>query len=258
MSNGLENKRVLVTAGASGIGAAAAAMFKASGCKVHICDVNEAAVTEFLANNPGISGSVTDVSNESAVQSLFETVSAELGGLDILINNAGIAGPTAFVDEMDFGEWQQCLDVNLNGAFLCARSAIPMLKDSKNGSIINMSSTAGLFGMEGRAPYVSAKWAIIGFTKTLAIELGGDGINCNAICPGCVEGDRIDRVIAAQAANSAMSEADVRASYVEACSMKAFITADEIASLMVYLCSDIGANISGQAIPVDGHAESIS
>lgn len=258
MATGLENKRVLVTAGASGIGAAAAAMFMASGSRVHICDVNETAIDAFLQANPTASGSVADVSDEGAVQSLFEIVRQELGGLDILINNAGIAGPTAFVENVDYAEWRKCMDVNLGGAFLCARQAIPLLKESQGGAIINLSSTAGLFGFPGRSPYAAAKWAIIGFTKTLAMELGDDGIRCNAICPGSVEGDRMDRVIAAESKNTGMSEQEVRTGYVACTSLKTFVTAEDIATTMVFLCSDAGSKISGQAIPVDGHSESIS
>ncbi len=258
MGGGLDNKRVLVTAGASGIGAAAAAMFLEAGSRVHICDVNEAAISEFISNHPGASGSVADVSDEGAVGSLFETVKGELGGLDILINNAGIAGPTDYVENVDYAEWQKCMDVNLGGAFLCARLAIPMLRESKGGAIINLSSTAGLFGYPGRSPYAAAKWAIIGFTKTLAMELGGDGIRCNAICPGAVEGERMDRVIAAESRNTGVSEDKLRATYVSCTSLKTFVSADDIAATMLFLCSDAGAKISGQAVPVDGHSESIS
>ena len=258
MTSGLESKRVLVTAGASGIGAAAAAQFLASGSRVHICDVNEAAIDSFLKANPGATASACDVSDEAAVASLFGAVKEELGGLDILINNAGIAGPTAFTENIDYADWQKCMDVNLGGAFLCARQAIPMLKESKGGSIINLSSTAGLFGFPGRAPYSCAKWAIIGFTKTLAMELGGDGIRCNAICPGSVEGDRMDRVIEAEHKNTGMSKADIRTAYTSSSSMKTFVSADDIASAMIFLCSDAGSKVSGQALPVDGHSESIS
>ena len=257
MSNDFSGIRVLITAGASGIGAATAKQFLDAGAKIHICDIDEAALSRFLSENPTATGSFADASNEQSVDALFETVKKELGGLDVLNNNAGIAGPTAPIQDIEFADWNRCMDVNLGAAFLCAKRAIPMLKEAGGGSIINMSSTAGLFGFPNRAPYASAKWAIIGFTKTLAMELGGDGIRANCICPGSVTGDRMDRVVAAHAASTGESEEAVREGYVECTSMKTFVSPDDIAASILFLCSQAGSKISGQAIPVDGHSESV-
>mgnify|MGYP002631376547 CR=1 FL=1 len=258
MANDMQGVRVVVTAGAAGIGAATAKMFLGRGAKVHICDIDNYALAQFLDENPEASGVVADVSNEQEVDDLFVSADEQLGGLDFMINNAGIAGPTALVHEIAYADWQQCIDVNLSGAFLCSRQAIPRLKSSGGGGIVNLSSTAGMFGFPRRAPYSAAKWAIIGFTKTLAMELGPLGIRANAICPGAVSGPRMDRVIAAEAFASGKSEDDVRSAFTECTSLRTFVTAEDIAETIGFLCSDLGAKISGQAIPVDGHSESVS
>ncbi len=257
MASEFADTRVLITAGASGIGAVTAKYFLDAGARVHICDINEAAVSRFLAENPSATGCVTDVSDERAVAALFTVVEKQLGGLDVMYNNAGIAGPTALIQDVSYTDWHTCLDVNLGAAFLCSRHAIALLKAAGGGSIINMSSTAGLFGYPRRAPYCAAKWAIIGFTKTLAMELGGDGIRANCICPGSVSGDRMDKVVAHQAAASGESEDDIRKSYVSSVSLKTFVSPQDIAALVLFLCSQAGSKISGQAIPVDGHSEAV-
>ncbi len=253
----LEGAGVIVTAGAAGIGAATARMFLSRGAKVHICDVDDYALAQFLDENPGATGVKADVSDEDDVERLFDTADEEIGGLTYMISNAGIAGPTALVQDVNYEEWKQCIDVNLGGAFLCARQAIPRLKTTGEGAIINLSSTAGLFGYPHRSPYSSAKWAIIGFTKTLAMELGPLGIRANCICPGAVSGPRMDRVIAAEARASDRSEDEVRTAYTECVSLRTFVTVEDIANTIGFLCSDAGAKISGQAVPVDGHSESV-
>lgn len=258
MAKDMQGVRVVVTAGASGIGAATAKMFMGRGARVHICDIDDYALAQFLDENPDASGVVADVSKEQEVSDLFDSVDENLGGLDFMVNNAGIAGPTAPVHEIAYTDWQQCIDVNLSGAFLCSREAIPRLKTSGGGGIVNLSSTAGLFGFPRRAPYASAKWAIIGFTKTLAMELGPLGIRANAICPGAVSGPRMDRVIAAEALASGHSQEEVRAAFTQCTSLRTFVEADDIAAMIGFLCSDAGAKISGQAIPVDGHSEAVS
>jgi len=187
-------QRVLITAGAGGIGECLAKTFGAEGSRVHICDTDEQALEQILAANRGtISGTVADVSDPEAVDRLFEDVRSELGGLDVLINNAGTEGPIGPVEDISPEAWRRTLAVNLDGQFLCARNAVPLLKSAGSGCIINMSSTAGLGGCPNRSPYVASKWAVIGLTKTLAMELGIFGIRVNAICPGSVEGERIRR-----------------------------------------------------------------
>ena len=178
--------------------------------------------------------------------------------LDILVNNAGIAGPTAHVEDIDAGDWDQTIAVNLNGQFYCARRAVPMLKAAGGGSIINMSSSVAFSGCPMRAPYTAAKWAVIGFTKTLAMELGSDGIRVNAICPGSVEGPRIDAVIERDAQRRGIDTEEIRDLYLRQSSLRCFIGADDVANLAVFLASDAGAKISGQALGLDGHTESLA
>lgn len=247
--------RVLVTAAASGIGSVVAARFAAAGAKVHVCDVADEALAAFAAGHPGIGLTRADVSDPGDVDRLFEEALAGLGGLDVLVSNAGIAGPVGPVEDMDVVGWRRTLDVNLTGAFLCARRAVPALKRSGGGSIVLMSSNAGTMGLPYRGPYVATKWALIGFAKTLAMELGPSGIRVNAICPGDVDGERIRRVIALEAETRGLSEEEVVAERVAAVSLRTVVTADDVAELIMFVCSAAGAKISGQALLVDGNAE---
>ncbi len=207
------------------------------------------------AANPGIGATVADVAAPADVERLFDEALAFLGGLDILVNNAGIAGPAAPVEEMDVEGFARCVDVNLVGAFLCVRRAVPAIKAAGGGSIILMSSNAGTMGLPFRAPYVATKWGVIGLMKTLAMELGPHGIRVNAMCPGDVEGDRIRRVITMEAENRGLTYDEVVAERVEAVSLRTMVTADDVADMMLFLCSDAGAKVSGQAVLVDGNAE---
>jgi NAD(P)-dependent dehydrogenase (short-subunit alcohol dehydrogenase family) len=200
---------------------------------------------------------VADVSDEAQVQSLFKAATEKLGGLDVLVNMAGVAGPTANLEDISLADWRRCLAINLDGAFLCAKAAIPHLKRNQSGCIINMSSNAGLFGFPRRSPYASAKWALRGLTKTLAQELGPSGIRVNCICPGAVEGDRIDRVIAAEALKTNRSADDVRARIVSRSSLRQFVKPEDIAAMILFLASPAGARISGQEIAIDGHTETL-
>ena len=246
-------QRVLITAGASGIGRATALAFAARGDRVHVCDVDREALAAFAAAHPEIGTTLCDVAEEAQVAALFAEALVRLGGLDVLVNNAGIAGPTAPVEEVDYADWRRCLLVNLDGAFLCARAFAPVLKAQRSGAIVNLSSTAGLYGFRNRTPYCAAKWGVIGLTKTLASELGPFGVRVNAICPGSVEGERMDRVVAAAAAASGSTPEAVRAEFVSATAMSCFVRAEDIAAAILFLCSPGGERISGQAIPVDGH-----
>ncbi|MEI7514764.1 MAG: SDR family oxidoreductase [Betaproteobacteria bacterium] len=251
------NQRVLITAAASGIGLAMAQAFLAAGAKVFICDVHGGALQAALAAHPELAGMVCDVSNEQQVADFFANGMAHLGGLDILVSNAGVAGPTANVEDIALAEWRSCLAVNLDSAFLCARLAAPVMRAQGSGSIVNMSSTAGLFGFPRRAPYAAAKWAIRGLTRTLAQELGPAGVRVNCICPGSVSGERMDRVIAAEAHKTGRSEAAVRQDMTDAASLKTFITPQDIANLALFITSEAGARISGQELAVDGHTETL-
>ena len=202
-----------------------------------------------------MTGEVADVADQEQVDRLMTAAAARLGGLDVLVNNAGVAGPAAPVEDMDVDGWRRTLDVNLTGAFLCVRAAVPHLKAAGGGSIAIMSSNAGTMGLPYRAPYVATKWGLIGLVKTLAMELGPHGIRVNAVCPGDVEGERIRSVIALEAQNRGLTPDAVYAERVEAVSLRTMVTADDVASLILFACSEAGARISGQALLVDGNAE---
>ena len=251
-------KRVVVTAGGAGIGHAIVTGFCDAGAAVHVADIDADAMRALAAEIPDVGTTVADVAEPHDVDRLFEEAFANLGGLDILVNCAGIAGPTGRVDTVDPGDWRRTVAVNLDGSFLCARRAVPALLAAGGGSIVNIASTAGLMGYPLRTPYAAAKWGVIGLTKSLAMELGGEGIRVNAICPGSVDGPRMDRVIAAEAAVRGTDETTVRDAYRRQNALKTFIPAEDIAGVVLFVCSDAGALITGQALSVDGHIESLS
>ena len=253
----LDGLRVLITAGASGIGLATARTFVREGARVHVCDVDRAALEALAASDPAITRSTCDVSDRTQVDALFEDALRALGGLDVLVNNAGIAGPTAKCEDVEPAAWERTLAVNLTGQFHCAQRAIPHLRKSGNPSIVNLSSAAGRFGFALRSPYSASKWAVIGFSKSLAIELGGDGIRVNAICPGSVAGPRIESVYRNKAAARGVDYAIVLDEALAKTSLRRMVTADDIANTIVFLCSPAGANISGQAVAVDADAQSL-
>ena len=232
--------------------------FMAAGSRVHICDVDGDKLAAMAAEAPGLGATLADVADEAQVERLFDTAEAALGGLDILINNAGIAGPTGAIETMTSDDWRRCIDVNLNGQFYCLKRAIPLLRAAGGGSIVNLSSTAGIMGCPNRAPYAASKWAVVGLTKSLAIELGKDHIRVNAICPGSVSGDRIERVIAAEAEVRGLDPAEVRAAYAGSMSLRTFIDPEDIAAMALFVCSDAGAKISGQDLAVDGNTETLA
>jgi len=244
--------RVLVTAGAAGIGLGIARAFVREGAKVFVCDVDRDALDALKASDPKLGRSICDVADRAAVTRLFDTAIAELGGLDVLVNNAGIAGPTGRVEEIHPEDWDRCLAVCLTGQFNCARLAVPHLRQSKNASIVNLSSAAGKFGFAMRAPYAAAKWGVIGFTKSLSIELGDVGIRVNAILPGLVAGDRQRRVLEAKAQQLGLSYTNMEARAFSFTSIKDYVTAEQLADQIVFLASPRGRTISGQAISVDG------
>ncbi len=249
--------RVIITAGGAGLGRTMAETFLENGAKVHICDVIEEQLADCRVALPGIGTTLADVSDPMQVDQLFDEAADHLGGLDVLVNNAGISGPTGPIEELSPEDWDQTMAVNINGQFYCARRAVPLLKAAGGGSIINLSSTAGFLGYPLRSPYAASKWAVIGLTKSLAMELGQFGIRVNAICPGPVESLRMDAVIAAEAEAMGVSEDTIRAAYYRQTSLHTFVTKQDIANMALYLCSDIGSKISGQAVTVDGHTETL-
>ncbi len=248
-------QRVIITAAGSGIGREIASRFADAGGEIHICDVDERALGQLTSQHSNITASTIDVAEETALDGWLQCALHTLGGCDVLVNNAGIAGPTAAVEEMTLEAWRQCLAINLDAQMLTCRKVVPAMKAQRSGCIINMSSTAGLFGCPYRTPYAAAKWAVIGLSKSIAAETGPFNIRCNAICPGSVEGDRMDRVIAAEAAKTGKPPEQIRNEYTSGTSMRRFARTSEIADLCEFLASDAAKFISGQAIPVDGHTE---
>jgi len=253
----LDGQRALITGAGSGIGKVMAQHFEKAGAQIWICDADTNNLVQSLKENPDWNGTQCDVSDENQVDQLFKEMSDSFGGLEILVNNAGIAGPTAPVEEIDPGEWRRSVGVNLNGAFYCTRLATPLLKNSPKASIINISSVAGRLGFARRLPYASTKWAMIGFTESLAKELGPSGIRVNALLPGIVEGPRIEGVFQARAESEGVPYEEVRDRVLNNVSMKRMVSAGDVAEMAVFLCSEAGKNISGQSISVCGNVENL-
>lgn len=249
---------VVVTGGASGIGLAMAEMFISSGAKVAICDADREAISIFLKNYPSAIAKVADVTDEGEMKSFLDEVEKKFGGADIVCANAGTGGPAGEIDSLSYADWQRCIATNLHGSFLTCRWAAKVMKAQRGGSIILTASTAGQMGYPYRSPYASAKWGIVGLTKTLAMELGSYGIRVNAICPGAVEGERMDKVIEREAAARGVPELEVRNSYVTGVSMKTWVTAQDIAQTALFLSSNAGSKISGQILAVDGNTETLN
>jgi NAD(P)-dependent dehydrogenase (short-subunit alcohol dehydrogenase family) len=249
--------RVLVTAGAAGIGRAIADRLIRQGARLHVCDVSEVALEGFRAAHPGHGATRADVASDADVDRLFAAADANLGGLDVLVNNAGIAGPTAGIEAIDPADWRRCLEVGLTGQFLCARLAVPRLKAAGGGAIINMSSAAGRHGYAFRTPYAAAKWGVIGLTQSLAKELGPANIRVNAILPGIVAGPRMEGVIRARAEATGVSYAEMEAQYLARISLRRMVSAGDVAAMVAFLVSPAGANISGQSLGVDGNVEAL-
>jgi NAD(P)-dependent dehydrogenase (short-subunit alcohol dehydrogenase family) len=252
MDTSAQGLRVLVTAGAAGIGRAIARTFLDHGARVHVCDVDRAALDEARRLMPAATQSVADVARLADVERLFADVRRDLGGLDVLVNNAGIAGPTARVEDIAPEDWDRCIAVDLNGMFYCTRLAMPLLKAAGGGSIINLSSVAGRLGFPMRSPYAAAKWGVVGFTKSLAIEAGPDGVRVNCLQPGNVEGERIDRVIDAKAKAFGIPFEAQKQKLLDTVSLRTFVTAQDIANMALFLATDAGKHISGQALSICG------
>ena len=244
-------QRVLITAGAAGIGREFARAFAGNGAKVYVCDIDTRALAAIADEIPGLIAKPCDMASRAEIERMVPDAAAALGGLDVLINNAGIAGPTLPVDRMPLAEWDKVVAVNLTAMFDVTRLAIPHLKKSRAGVIVNLSSSAGRNGFPNRSPYAATKWAAIGFTKTLAMELGEFGIRANAIAPGPVAGPRIERVFEGRARIGGKTIAQVKAEAMAAQSIKTLIDPQDIAQLAVFLASDAAKSISGQVIGVD-------
>ena len=249
--------RVIVTAGASGIGRAIADTLIANGAQVAVCDVSDEFLNDFKKSHPMAYATKADVASDGDVAALFAGAGKALGGLDALINNAGIAGPTGRVEEITPAEWRRCIEVCLTGQFLCAHHAVPLIRKAGGGAIVNMSSAAGRFGYAFRTPYSSAKWGIIGFTQSLAKEVGPDNIRVNAILPGIVEGPRMTGVIRARAEQLGIGYDEMESRYLEKVSLRRMVSPQDVADMVLFLLSPGGKNISGQSLGVDGNVEAL-
>jgi len=234
------------------MGRATVLALAAAGAEVFTCDINEQALATLPDN---VTSWQCDVTDSAALDAVFAQFLPS--GLDIMVNNAGVAGPTKLVEDITDDEWRHTMAVGIDAQFYCARRVTPVFKAQQSGVFINLISSAGIMGYPTRSPYAAAKWAVTGFTKTLAMELGPDNIRVNGIVPGNVNGDRMDRVVAAHAAIEGLTPEDVRTLYTKGVSMQCFVDPEEIADLIVFLCSDYGRHISGQIIGVDGHTETL-
>lgn len=248
--------RVLVTAGASGIGAAIARAFFDAGALVHVCDVDRSALDRLVAATPGITGSMADASVAADVDLVFDDLRGTLGGLDVLVNNVGIGGPAGPIEQIDAAGWERTIAVNLHSQYYFARRAVPLLMQSRaQPALIGIGSVAGRLGQALRTPYVASQWAIVGLTRSLAIELGPRGIRVNAILRGVVEGERMQGSIASRAAAAGVDVETMRAQVLARISLRRMVGADDVAAMALFLCSPAARNVSGQAISVDGNVE---
>lgn len=249
------SRSVAITAGAGGIGLAIARAFADNGDRVMICDIDEGALGEVVNADPRIDGEVCDVADRSDVERFMASIAARHGGLDVLVSNAGISGPTVPVEALDPADWDAVISVNLTAAFNVTRLAIPHLKRSDRGVVIVMSSVAGRYGYPDRSAYAASKWGLIGFTKSIAIELGEYGVRANAILPGGVDGPRLRRVLEGRAEAAGCSVDEIVAGVLEGQSIKRLVDPSEVAALALFLASDQGRSISGQMISIDNDAK---
>lgn len=253
----MKGKRVLVTGAASGIGLAIAQRMAQEGARVAICDVQPAVLRTVAQAHPDWLCLQADVSSEADVRHMFDAVASGLGGLDCLVNNAGIAGPTLPVEEIAVEQWEAVQACNVRGAFLCARAAAPLLK-AQGGSLIILSSVAGRMGVPYRTPYAAAKWALIGLAKSLALEMGEYKVRVNAILPGLTRGPRLDGVIQARAQGAGRSFDEQVALEVGSTALREMGEARDIANAALYLASDEGRLVTGVALAVDAGMESVT
>jgi len=256
--NNLNNKRVLITGGASGIGKSIAEAFQQNGAKVFVCDISEENISKINQFNPTIVTYRTDISNYHEVKKMFDYLTLKLGGLDVIVNNAGISGPNEVIELIDPEDWEKVFAVNMHGTFYCSQLAIPLLKKNTTASIINISSAAGRLPYAHRSPYSASKSAIIGFTNCLAIELGDFGIRANSILPGIVLGDRWYGNAARRAKREGVTINDIAAISLSRVATGTMVTEKEISDMVLFLSSDSGRNITGQSICIDGYLQALS
>lgn len=222
---------------------------------MHICDIDSVALETALKENSGISGTRCDVGNAADVARLFEDVEVSMGGLDVLVNNAGISGGNSPIEEIDVDEWRRTIDVNLNGMFYCVQNATSYMKAQKSGTIINISTVSVRTGMTNRLPYITSKQGVMGLTHNVARELGPWNIRCNAILPGLIDNTRGRAILARKAEADGKTLEETEAEYLKYISMRCWIEPKEVGDLVVFLSSEKAKHISGQFIAVDGHME---
>lgn len=251
-------RKVFISAGGSGIGRCIAEAFLKQGDDVFVCDINDESLKQFKQDFPKLLIAQCNLGQIDLIPLMFESAIQQLGGLDILVNNTGISGPTMPADELSFEDWTQVLNLNLNSTFIMTKLAIPYLKQSDSGVIINLSSIAGRMGYPFRLAYSTSKWGIIGFTKTLSMELGAFDIRVNAVLPGAVDGERVQRVLQARADAMNISLEEVTQNALANQSLKQFVNPKHIADLCVFLASDSASSISGQILPIDGDKQRLT
>ena len=253
----LKNKKIIISAGASGIGWATAKICLSKGAIVYLCDIDNKSlnrINKHPLTNKRLFSYECDASDEDEVSNFFNQIRKKTNKIDALINNVGVAGPTGTIERLKSDDWEQIFKINVISHFYFSKLSIPLLKKNKGGSIINISSGAGIMGFPLRSPYTASKWAIVGVTKTLAMELGKFKIRVNAICPGTIKGNRMVRVIRDKAKFLNVSKKKVEKEFVSMASMNCWIYEEDIGKMCSFLISSDGERVSGQAIPVDGNA----
>ena len=253
----MSGQRVLITGGGSGIGLTLARRFAERGDQIAICDADAAAVARVKDQHPDFIATHANVTDETQMTEFLNEVEQAWGGVDVVCANAGTGGPAGLIEDLDYQQWQDCIAVNLHGAFLTCKWAARIMRAQRSGLIVITTSTAGQWGYPYRSPYAAAKWALVGLTKTLAMELGPVGVRVNAIAPGAVEGDRMDRVVAMEASASGKTEDEIRAQYVKGVSLRSWVTEDDLADTVLFLDSPAASKISGQVLTIDGHTETL-
>lgn len=248
----------LVSAGASGIGRTIADALWALNYQVVVLDINRESLRDYAGHYGDGRAIFCDVADSVAVDKVMADLLPSLSRVDLLVNNAGISGPTALLEDIAVDQWRETIETDLNSLFYVTRWVIPLMKQQRSGVIINMASNAGLFGCPQRSPYAASKWAAVGLAKTWAMELGPWNIRVNAICPGSVEGPRIDQVIHRDAQSRGQSPEKIRARYEQQNSLRRFVSADDVAAMVMFLAGPGGANVTGQAIAIDGHTETLA
>jgi NAD(P)-dependent dehydrogenase (short-subunit alcohol dehydrogenase family) len=257
----MTSKNIIISAAADGIGWTIAKSCLEKGYSVYLSDINQQKIDE-IKDHPLINNKIfidnVDANNPDSIEKYFDSIKEKTATIDALINNVGIAGPTGPMESLSISDWKRTIEVNINGHFYFTKHAIPLLKANNGGSIINISSTAGLFGFPLRTAYAASKWAVIGITKSLAMELGDFNVRVNAICPGSVAGDRMKRVIEAKAKSIEVPEEELQQDYESMVSLKTFVDKEDIASMALFLISNKAKRISGQVMTVDGNTERMS